>query len=91
MDLYLCPNCKSPQFQRIESIAVDAEGKAMDVISAGVMRCADCGLRVELMDDNSLMVMETAPQATRTVLPRVRSSVSAEERGMIPNDKRRVL
>lgn len=76
---YSCPTCKSVEFSEIRKLHVDENQKLVELVDDGILKCSNCATRYQIGPDMSIVMIETAPQGSRT--PRVRSSVSASVRG----------
>lgn len=86
---YRCPQCAAVEWIRLENILVDSEQKAIQGEESGILKCANCGVRVSIGSDDKIEMVQTASQQPIS-RPRVRSSVSAAERGLDPTDRRGV-
>lgn len=80
MTEYACPRCKSNDFVRLERISVDSKGKATECADAGY-RCNNCQQRIAL-DESGTITPIDSPAPGASVGTRVRSSVSADVRGI---------
>ena len=77
--MFACGQCKGVEFQSIVHILTDENGRAKEIAETGMVKCSDCAARYEVAEDRSIILVETTTKGPRT--PRVRSSVSAAERG----------
>lgn len=77
---FACSGCKSVEFQPIVQLNQNSEGKIGELVDNGMVKCSNCATRYHVADDGSIVVLESAPQSVARV-PRVRSSVSGEDRG----------
>lgn len=79
MQWFTCGQCKSVEFQPIVQVNISAEGKVIEIVETGTLKCSNCATRYRI-DDDAITVLEAAPQSGARP-PRVRSSVSSEARG----------
>lgn len=80
MTKMICGQCQSTEFVNVVSVDLDSNGKVLQLADEGIIKCSNCSTRFQIADDATVVPLETAPQS-RNVTPRVRSSVSAAERG----------
>jgi transcription elongation factor Elf1 len=78
---FACPRCKSNDFVRLERISVDSTGKATAAADAGY-RCVNCQQRIDIDEQNTITPIDSPMPGHGTVPTRVRTSVTAEERGV---------
>jgi ribosomal protein S27AE len=79
--LFNCPQCGGTEFTIVENIAVDSEGRVLQSEDNGLRKCANCGSRFMLAANEVPSVAQFSPQ-NQANRPRVRSSVSAADRGV---------
>jgi transcription elongation factor Elf1 len=79
MSVFACPQCKGGEFIRLEVIDVNEKGRVVQTIDNGLLKCSNCGTRLQVTEDGEIGVNQMSAQATAS-RPRVRSSVSAGER-----------
>lgn len=82
MEHFKCPQCASTEFQAIENIAVDSENKILESQDNGERKCSNCGTRFLLEPGKVPTMVQASPSRSPHAGTRVRSSVSAEDRGI---------
>lgn len=91
MSDYGCVQCHSNEFVRVEAIALNASGIVEATLDRGIMKCANCGSRYEIIEGGAPAPMQLRPVAasvtlTETAVPRrstsLRTSRTASDRGI---------
>jgi hypothetical protein len=77
---FICGACRSTEFSPIVHVNIGADGKVIEFVDNGIFKCSNCAMRYQSAEDGSITQLESAPQAISGT-PRVRSSVTAAERG----------
>lgn len=78
---FACGTCRSVEFQAIVQLKMNSENRVVEVVETGIQKCSNCATRYLIADDGSVTLLEAAPQSSGARPARVRSSVSAAERG----------
>jgi hypothetical protein len=82
---YACSVCGGVEFVPLLTIRIDSSTKkAIETQDRGISKCSNCGRRIAMSEDGEIAVLQDSPGSLSAVtLPnRVRSSVSADERGV---------
>lgn len=84
---FACTNCGSTEFIRLEALELDSSNLvAAATDERQIFKCANCGSRFHVDETRSVNLVQVSSQRSNS-LPRVRSSVSAEERGIGSRDR----
>jgi len=83
MSEFGCPTCAGNEFYRVETVEINAEGNVAATIDHGVMKCANCGNRVEVIEGQQPVPMNlrAGTQEVRRS-SQLRTSKTSEERGI---------
>lgn len=84
-----CPNCAGNEFYRVETIQLASNGNVDASVDHGVMKCANCGNRIRVVEgEQPIPINLTMPPAGEVRRGgQLRTSVTADERD-IRNDRR---
>lgn len=79
-DVFACPRCRSTDWIRVENVEIDSTGKFVQTNDVA-MKCGNCQQRIDINDEGAITPVDS-PSPTSTPVNRVRSSVTADARGI---------
>jgi transcription elongation factor Elf1 len=83
MSEYGCPSCATNEFYLVETVRLNADGNVDASVDMGIMKCANCGNRIEVIEGQQPIPMNlrAGTQEVRRS-SQLRTSKTSEERGI---------